>query len=118
MKAAGGIRTAAQFAEMVDAGANRIGASASVAIVRELGAPGRVMHGRFAVMPNMVEPTRSLHGDCMGRLTGVLGILAILLFAYLFSTEPKSHPHQDRRYRTVLQFVFAVLVLRVGWACE
>jgi len=40
VKAAGGIRSAAQLAEMVDAGANRIGASASVAIVRELGAPG------------------------------------------------------------------------------
>jgi len=39
VKAAGGIHTAAQVAEMVDAGANRIGASASVAIVRELGAP-------------------------------------------------------------------------------
>jgi deoxyribose-phosphate aldolase len=40
VKAAGGIRTAAQFMDMVDAGANRIGASASVQIVRELGAPG------------------------------------------------------------------------------
>jgi deoxyribose-phosphate aldolase len=40
VKAAGGIRTAAQLAEMVDAGANRIGASASVTIVRELGASG------------------------------------------------------------------------------
>jgi deoxyribose-phosphate aldolase len=39
VKAAGGIHTAAHVAEMVDAGANRIGASASVAIVRELGAP-------------------------------------------------------------------------------
>ena len=39
VKAAGGIRTAAQLREMVEAGANRIGASASVAIVRELGAP-------------------------------------------------------------------------------
>lgn len=39
VKAAGGIRTATQLAELVDAGANRIGASASVAIVRELGAP-------------------------------------------------------------------------------
>jgi deoxyribose-phosphate aldolase len=39
VKAAGGIRTAANVAEMVDAGANRIGASAGVAIVRELGAP-------------------------------------------------------------------------------
>src|SRR5271167_2165813 len=40
VKAAGGIRTLAQLSEMVDAGANRIGASASVQIVRELGAPG------------------------------------------------------------------------------
>jgi deoxyribose-phosphate aldolase len=39
VKAAGGIRTAAYLAEMVEAGANRIGASASVAIVLELGAP-------------------------------------------------------------------------------
>jgi deoxyribose-phosphate aldolase len=39
VKAAGGIRTAAQFIEMVDAGANRIGSSASVAIVHEMGAP-------------------------------------------------------------------------------
>jgi deoxyribose-phosphate aldolase len=38
VKAAGGIRTLAQFLEMVDAGANRIGAGASVGIVRELGA--------------------------------------------------------------------------------
>ena len=39
VKAAGGIRTAAHFMDMVDAGANRIGASASVDIVREMGAP-------------------------------------------------------------------------------
>ncbi len=39
VKAAGGIRTATDLLAMVDAGANRIGASASVAIVRELGAP-------------------------------------------------------------------------------
>ncbi len=38
VKAAGGIRTAADVKAMVDAGANRIGASASVAIVCELGA--------------------------------------------------------------------------------
>jgi deoxyribose-phosphate aldolase len=38
VKAAGGIRTAAQFMEMVDAGANRIGTSAAVKIVREMGA--------------------------------------------------------------------------------
>jgi deoxyribose-phosphate aldolase len=39
VKAAGGIRTAAQVMDMLDAGANRIGSSASVEIVRELGAP-------------------------------------------------------------------------------
>ncbi len=39
VKAAGGIRTAAQFMDMIDAGANRIGTSASVDIVREMGAP-------------------------------------------------------------------------------
>jgi deoxyribose-phosphate aldolase len=38
VKAAGGIRTAAQFMDLVDAGANRIGASAGVQIVREMGA--------------------------------------------------------------------------------
>jgi len=38
VKAAGGIRTAAQLLEMVDAGANRIGTSAGVQIVREMGA--------------------------------------------------------------------------------
>jgi deoxyribose-phosphate aldolase len=41
VKAAGGIRTAAHLLEMVDAGANRIGTSASVQIVREMGAPAR-----------------------------------------------------------------------------
>jgi len=39
VKAAGGIRTAAGFLAMVDAGANRIGTSSGVAILRELGAP-------------------------------------------------------------------------------
>jgi deoxyribose-phosphate aldolase len=39
VKAAGGIRTSADLLKMVDAGANRVGASASVAMVRELGAP-------------------------------------------------------------------------------
>ena len=38
VKAAGGIRTAPQLLEMVDAGANRIGTSASVQIMREMGA--------------------------------------------------------------------------------
>jgi deoxyribose-phosphate aldolase len=39
VKAAGGIRTAAQLMDMLDAGANRIGTSSSVQIVQELGAP-------------------------------------------------------------------------------
>ena len=39
VKAAGGIRTAAHLLEMVDAGANRIGTSAGVQIVQEMGAP-------------------------------------------------------------------------------
>jgi deoxyribose-phosphate aldolase len=39
VKASGGIRSAKDFQAMVAAGADRIGASASVAIVRELGAP-------------------------------------------------------------------------------
>ena len=39
VKASGGIRTASTAHEMLDAGADRIGASASVAIVHELGAP-------------------------------------------------------------------------------
>jgi deoxyribose-phosphate aldolase len=39
VKASGGVRTLEQAKAMIDAGANRIGASASVAIVRELGAP-------------------------------------------------------------------------------
>ncbi len=39
VKASGGIRTAATASAMIDAGANRIGVSAGVAIVRELGAP-------------------------------------------------------------------------------
>jgi len=38
VKASGGIRTLADVRAMLEAGANRIGASASVAIVRELGA--------------------------------------------------------------------------------
>jgi deoxyribose-phosphate aldolase len=39
VKAAGGIRTAADLRALVAAGANRVGASASVVIVKELGAP-------------------------------------------------------------------------------
>jgi deoxyribose-phosphate aldolase len=39
VKASGGIRTLEHATAMLEAGANRIGASASIAIVRELGAP-------------------------------------------------------------------------------
>ena len=39
VKASGGIRTAANATSMIAAGANRLGASAGVSIVRELGAP-------------------------------------------------------------------------------
>jgi CNT family concentrative nucleoside transporter len=50
----------------------------------------------------------------MARLTGVLGIIAILLFCFLFSSNRRAI-----RIRTILiglslQFVFAVLVLRVS----
>jgi deoxyribose-phosphate aldolase len=38
VKASGGIRTLADVKALLEAGASRIGASASVAIVRELGA--------------------------------------------------------------------------------
>jgi deoxyribose-phosphate aldolase len=40
VKASGGIRTAAELHAMMTAGANRIGTSAGVAIMREMGAPG------------------------------------------------------------------------------
>ena len=39
VKAAGGIRTAADVEILIEAGASRIGTSAGVSIVRELGAP-------------------------------------------------------------------------------
>jgi concentrative nucleoside transporter, CNT family len=51
----------------------------------------------------------------MGRLTGVLGILVILLSAYLFSTNRKAIRAKTVGIGLVLQFVFAVLVLRIGW---
>jgi deoxyribose-phosphate aldolase len=43
VKAAGGIRSARDLLAMVEAGASRIGSSASVAIVQELGAPSQRM---------------------------------------------------------------------------
>ena len=50
----------------------------------------------------------------MARLTGVLGIAAILLFAYLFSTNRKAIRVKTIVVGLTLQFVFAVLVLRIG----
>jgi deoxyribose-phosphate aldolase len=41
VKAAGGIRTASDLLSMVEAGASRVGASASVSIVESMGAPAR-----------------------------------------------------------------------------
>ena len=46
VKASGGIRTAANATAMIEAGANRLGASAGVAIVRELGAPEFTAHSK------------------------------------------------------------------------
>jgi CNT family concentrative nucleoside transporter len=51
----------------------------------------------------------------MGRLTGVLGILAILLSCYLFSTNRKAIRLKTVAIGLSLQLLFAVLILRVGW---
>jgi CNT family concentrative nucleoside transporter len=51
----------------------------------------------------------------MGRLTGVLGIAAILLFAYLFSTDRKAIRGKTIWVGLTLQFIFAILILRVGY---
>ena len=50
----------------------------------------------------------------MGRLTGVLGILAILLVAYLFSTNRKAIRLKTVGIGLGLQFLFALLILRIG----
>ncbi len=50
----------------------------------------------------------------MGRLTGLLGIAAILLFATLFSTNRKAIRPRTVIIGLALQFLFAVLVLRIG----
>jgi CNT family concentrative nucleoside transporter len=54
----------------------------------------------------------------MPRLTGVLGIATILLFAYLFSTNRKNIRIKTIVVGLSLQFVFAVLVLRVGFGVK
>lgn len=50
----------------------------------------------------------------MGRLTGILGILAILGFAFLFSTDRKAIRPRTIAVGLSLQFLFAILVLRIG----
>ena len=50
----------------------------------------------------------------MGRLTGVLGIFVILLFAYLFSTNRKAIRLKTVGIGLGLQFLFALLILRIG----
>src|SRR5580704_1431657 len=54
----------------------------------------------------------------MSRLTGVLGIVAILLFAFIFSTNRKAIRVKTIVVGLSLQFVFAVLVLRVGFGVK
>lgn len=51
----------------------------------------------------------------MARLTGVLGILLILLFAYLFSTDRKAIRPRTVLVGLALQVCFAILVLRVSY---
>ncbi len=50
----------------------------------------------------------------MQRLTGLLGILAILVAAYLFSTDRKAIRKRTVAVGLTLQFLFAILVLRVS----
>jgi len=54
----------------------------------------------------------------MVRLTGVLGILAILLFAYIFSTNRRAIRLKTILVGLALQFIFAVLVLRVSFGVK
>ena len=51
----------------------------------------------------------------MARLTGLLGIVLILLFAYLFSTDRKAIRSRTVLVGLALQFLFAILVLRVSY---
>ena len=51
----------------------------------------------------------------MARLTGVLGILLILLFAFLFSTNRKAIRPRTVIVGLALQICFAILVLRVSY---
>jgi concentrative nucleoside transporter, CNT family len=51
----------------------------------------------------------------MARLTGVLGLLLILLFAFLFSTNRKAIRPRTVVVGLALQICFAILVLRVSY---
>lgn len=51
----------------------------------------------------------------MGRLTGILGLLAMVGLGYLFSTNRKAIRIRTVAWGLVLQIVFAFLVLRVDW---
>src|ERR1700761_978288 len=48
----------------------------------------------------------------MGRLTGLLGIAAIVLSGYLFSTKRSAIQKRVIVWGVLLQFVFAFLVLK------
>ncbi|HKD90885.1 MAG TPA: nucleoside transporter C-terminal domain-containing protein [Terriglobales bacterium] len=54
----------------------------------------------------------------MARLTGVLGIIAILLVSFLFSTNRRAIRLRTIVIGLLLQFVFAVLVLRVSFGVK
>src|SRR6202521_5090198 len=49
----------------------------------------------------------------MGRFTGILGLLTMLGFAYLFSTNRRAIRMKTVAWGLGLQFVFAVFVLRI-----
>src|ERR1700731_513181 len=49
----------------------------------------------------------------MGRFTGILGLLTMLGFAYIFSTNRRSIRLKTVAWGLGLQFVFAVFVLRI-----
>src|ERR1700674_2333688 len=49
----------------------------------------------------------------MGRFTGILGLLTMLGFAYLFSTNRRAIRMKTVAWGLGLQFVFAIFVLRI-----
>lgn len=51
----------------------------------------------------------------MGRYTGLLGLMAILVVAWLFSSNRKAIDKRVVVWGLVLQFVFAFLVLKTGF---